>query len=59
MHFELYRDEHQEWRWKLHARNGLNIVTSGESYHKKDDAIRAIRLVQATTDETPIRISAT
>uniref|UniRef100_A0A973VWV0 DUF1508 domain-containing protein n=1 Tax=Bradyrhizobium septentrionale TaxID=1404411 RepID=A0A973VWV0_9BRAD len=35
------------------------MVTSGESYHKKDDAIRAIRLVQATTDETPIRISAT
>lgn len=46
MHFEVYRDARNEWRWTLYASNGRKIADSGEGYHNKADCLHGITLVQ-------------
>jgi uncharacterized protein YegP (UPF0339 family) len=51
MTFHVYRARRgillrTQWRWRLKAKNGLVIATSGEGYSNKGDALRAIQLVQ-------------
>lgn len=53
--FELYRDSQREYRWRLLARNGRNIATSGEGYANKADAIHAIGLVKLASTDTVIK----
>ena len=38
--YEVYEDEAGEWRWRLVAGNN-EIVAVGESYTRRDDAVRA------------------
>ena len=44
--FEIYKDEKQEWRWRLVAPNNKIIATSGEGYINKADCEFAINLVR-------------
>ena len=68
MHFEMKQDRTPtiggiggsrtsgQWHWNLHGDNGKIIATSGsEFYHNKAECLHAIRLVQGTTTDTPIR----
>jgi len=50
MEFQLYKDKAGEWRWRLLARNGESIATSGEGYKNKADCRHAIDLVKASAD---------
>lgn len=53
MRYELYRSRWgRQWRWRLRAANNRIIAVSGEGYHNKADAERAIELVQASTIAT-------
>lgn len=52
--FELYTDERGEFRWRLRARNGRVIATSGEGYINKEDARHAITLVKNASSLTDI-----
>ena len=36
MRLTYYRDKKKEWRWRLIARNGRKIATSGEGYKRLD-----------------------
>lgn len=36
--FELFRDQSNEWCWRLRHRNGNTIATSGEGYTRKHNA---------------------
>lgn len=45
MHFVLYRDQANLWRWSLVVANGRKLADSGESYHNKADATHGINLV--------------
>jgi len=46
LQFELYRDSRQRFRWRLKARNGRVIATSGDSYKAKADCRNAIELIR-------------
>ncbi|MFB6093532.1 MAG: HVO_2922 family protein [Halanaeroarchaeum sp.] len=52
--FELYRDEADEWRWRLRASNGNVIADGGEGYASKQGAKRGIESVRKAAPEAPI-----
>lgn len=63
MYFEIYQEKAGllalsgtggQWRWRLRAANHEPIA-SGESYHNKQDCLKAIALIQGTSTATPIR----
>lgn len=41
----VYRDAAGAWRWRLRARNGRIVATSGEGYRRARDCWRGARLV--------------
>ncbi len=48
MHFEVYKDKSDEWRWTLYAVNGRKIADSGEGYNNKTDCLHGIDLVRTS-----------
>lgn len=58
MRFVLYRARRglllrTQWRWRLVARNGRTIATSGEGYNNRKDALSAIVSIRA---EAPLAL---
>ena len=53
MKFEVYKSGKQ-WRWRLLARNGKIVATSGESYHRRADALKGVRTVVSTWPKTAV-----
>jgi uncharacterized protein YegP (UPF0339 family) len=52
MRFKIYEARRgvllrKQWRWRLVARNGRTIATSGESYNNRADVLSAIELIRA------------
>lgn len=54
MKFEYYKDEQDEWRWRLRAANGRIIADSGESYKNRVDCLHAIELLKGVTGATVV-----
>lgn len=52
MYFEIYLSS-GEWRWRLKAANH-EIIASGEGYKDYLDCCRAIDLLKATNEQTPV-----
>lgn len=50
MRFEIFRDSAGEWRWRLRARNGEVIATSGEGYVHRRDCEHGIDLVRQSAE---------
>ncbi len=48
--FVLYTDKKGETRFRLHARNGRNILACGEGYTTKAAALNGIESVKANAD---------
>mgnify|MGYP000548428266 CR=1 FL=1 len=46
--FEVYRDNADEWRWRLVVANGNIIADSGEGYASKQGAKRGIESVKSS-----------
>jgi len=44
--FRVYKDEVDEWRWQLKARNGRIIGDSGEGYKNKKDMVKSMDLIR-------------
>jgi len=44
--FEVFRDNADEWRWRLVATNGNIIADSGEGYRSKQGVKRGIESVK-------------
>lgn len=65
MYFEIYKETAArtgllsvsstdgQWRWRLTSQNH-EPITSGESYHNKQDCIHAMNLVKSTNKDTPV-----
>ena len=56
MKFQVYKDNRNEWRWRLRAENGKIIATSGEGYNKQDclneiDLIKTYALTAAVVED--------
>jgi len=49
--FEVYRDEADEYRWRLVHRNGNILADSGEGYSRRHDARRAVDRIRERVDE--------
>ena len=41
----VFQDVGGEWRWTLKSRNGRKVATSGESFSKKGNAVRAAEMM--------------
>ena len=59
MRFELYRARkgllrRTQWRWRLVARNGRIIATSGEGYNNRRDALAMIVAIRAEAPLAPL-----
>jgi hypothetical protein len=52
--FELYRDEADDWRWRLRHSNGNIIADSGEGYASKAKAKQGIRSVKSNAPDAAI-----
>lgn len=50
MHFELYTDKKDEFRWRLRHSNGNILATSSEGYKSKASAKKCIENVKASAD---------
>lgn len=49
--FEVYRDQADEYRWRLVHRNGNILADSGEGYSRRNDAARAVERLRDGIDE--------
>lgn len=52
--FEVFRDQSDEWRWRLRHQNGNIIATSGEGYTRKHNAWKGLRSVIANSPHAEI-----
>jgi uncharacterized protein YegP (UPF0339 family) len=52
--FELYRDNADEWRWRLVVANGNIIADSGEGYVSKQGAKRGIESVKTSAPDAQV-----
>lgn len=41
----VFKDKAGKWRWHLKAANGKKIATSGESFARKHNAVRAAEMM--------------
>jgi uncharacterized protein YegP (UPF0339 family) len=56
--FEIYEDQAGEWRWRLRARNGEIVGTSGEGYKQLASARRAVQLVKQSAGDAIVEENA-
>lgn len=54
--FEIFRDNADEWRWRLVAANGHIIAASGEGYRSKQGVKRGIESVKTSVPKADVRI---
>jgi uncharacterized protein YegP (UPF0339 family) len=54
--FEVYRDNANEWRWRLVHRNGNILADGGEGYSRRHDANRAVDRIRERVDELTFSI---
>jgi len=52
--FELYRDETDEWRWRLVHGNGNIIADSGEGYASRQKAEQGLRSVKENAPDAEV-----
>lgn len=56
MNYFVYRDASRDWRWYLRAGNNEKIANSGEGYRNKQDCLRAIALVKASSGASVLEL---
>lgn len=54
--FEVYRDEADEWRWRLVHDNGNIIADSGEGYSTRQNAEKGLRSVKHNAPGADVRV---
>ena len=54
--FEVYRDEAEQWRWRLVHRNGEILADGGEGYSRRNDANRAVERVRERIDDLEFEV---
>ncbi|WP_458190980.1 HVO_2922 family protein [Haladaptatus sp. NG-WS-4] len=52
--FEVYRDNADEWRWRLVASNGNIIADCGEGYKSKQGVRRGIESVKKAVPQANV-----
>jgi uncharacterized protein YegP (UPF0339 family) len=53
---ELYRDPQGQWRWRVYANNGVDMLgNGGEGYYNRADAIKGLLALVAEVDTAALR----
>lgn len=53
--FEVFRDQADEWRWRMVHRNGNVIATGGEGYTRKHNAVKGLKSVLRNSAGAEVR----
>jgi len=54
---QIYKDASDKWRWNFIHSNGKVVATSGESFHHRGNASRALyRFIASVTKGTKVKI---
>jgi uncharacterized protein YegP (UPF0339 family) len=53
LHFEVYRDDKREYRWRLKAKNG-KIVAQGEGYKRRQGLYKALAILRDDAPSAPV-----
>jgi Uncharacterized conserved protein len=48
MHYKIYKDRLNQWRWRYVSSNGRTIADSAEGYYNRSDAMNGINLMKAS-----------
>jgi uncharacterized protein len=56
MTYYMYKDNANEWRWRLRSPNGRILADSGEGYRNKQDCRSAIQLVSTSGSARVVEI---
>lgn len=56
MKFEVYKDDKNEFRWRLVADNGNIMADSAEGYVNKADAIHGMNVFRNLSKEAEIEV---
>ena len=55
--YEVYEDTAGEWRWRLIAANGSDIIAvPGEGYSSKQNCLKGIASVQGNSDAPVVEL---
>jgi len=55
MHFEIYKDKANEWRWRLIADNAKIVADSGEGYFHQSDCVAMVEKIKKDANRFPVR----
>ena len=56
MEFRIYVDKNKKYKWKLRSSaHETDIIATGQSYDKKQEAEKAILLIKKFASSTPIK----
>ena len=50
MKIVIFKDKKGEWRWKMVAKNGRTVATSGEGYKQRAKLIKTLEVIAACTE---------
>ncbi len=50
MHYVIYKDRSNQWRWTLFAANNRKIADSAESYWNRADCLAGVNLVKGSVN---------
>ena len=54
MFYFVYKDDQNQWRWRLYAANNRIIASSDDGYHNKKACLHSVSLVKGSAN-APIR----
>jgi uncharacterized protein YegP (UPF0339 family) len=56
MTYQVFRDAHGEWRWRLRAANGRVIAHSSQGYRRKQDCLDDINKVKKNSETSVVEV---
>jgi uncharacterized protein YegP (UPF0339 family) len=56
MTYQIFRDAHGEWRWRLKAANGRIIANSSQGYRRKQDCLDDINRIKKNSETSVVEV---
>lgn len=56
MMYQIFKDAHGEWRWRLKAANGRIIANSSQGYRRKQDCLDDINRIKKNSETSVVEV---